>query len=146
MDSVNNNYLLIILGVIAVIVELLLGVVTGFDLLIIGVVLILSGSIGFLFGSFTIGLVATIVLSLLYVLFGRNFVKQNISIATTKTNSDALLGKKGKVVKKITSQMAGQVKVEGEIWRAHSKTTLDEGTTITVQSISGVTLTVILSS
>lgn len=142
MDQSTNNYILIITGIIAIIAELLLGVVTGFDMLIIGVVLILAGGIGLLTNSFMTALVATIILSLAYVIMGRKFVKQKISIATTATNSDALLGKKGKVFKKITPHLPGQVKVDGEIWRAASKTTIDEGSMVTVQSVSGVTLTV----
>ncbi len=142
MGQAESNYILIITGIVAIIAELLLGVATGFDLLIIGVILIISGSIGFLSASFMTGLLSAIVLSLVYVILGRKFVKQKISIATTKTNSDALIGKKGKVIKQITKHVPGQVKVDGEIWRAASNATIDEGSMVTVESVSGVTLTV----
>ena len=143
MDQTVGNYTLIILGIGAIIAELFMGVVTGFDLMIIGVILMAAGSVGLLFNSFITALIIAIVLSIGYVAFGRKFVKQKISIATTATNTDALIGKKGIVIKKITHVAAGQVKVEGEVWRASSKTTIDEGSTVKVESVSGVTLSVV---
>lgn len=142
MDQSVGNYTLIIAGIAAIIAELFIGVATGFDLMVIGVILILSASIGLIVNSFVVSLIVAILLSVLYVVFGRKFVKQKISIATTATNTDALIGKKGIVVKKITHEHAGQVKVDGEIWRAVAKSTLDEETMVTVQSVSGVTLSV----
>lgn len=146
MDQATSNYILIITGIIAIIAELLLGVVTGFDLLIIGVIAIIAGSVGLAFSSFTTALIFTIVLAFVYVVFGRRLVKQKISITTTATNTDALIGKKGIVTQKIMVHKPGQVKVDGEIWRASSKTTIDEGSSVKVESVSGVTLGVTLSS
>lgn len=126
----------------AIITELLLGVATGFDLLLIGVIFIISGSIGLLVSSVPVALVLVTVLSILYVFVGRAFIKNKLAIQTRATNVDAVIGQKGIVVKKITSQTAGQVKVEGEIWRATSNKTIDEGEEIVVNSVSGVTLRV----
>lgn len=142
MENTANNYILIIAGFLAIIAELLLGVATGFDLLIIGVILITAGGVGLFINSFTAALITTIIISALYVFVGRKFVKQKMSIATKATNTDALIGKTGVVLKKISPQASGQIKVEGEIWRADSKTAIDEGEVVTVQSVSGVTLTV----
>lgn len=142
MENINNNYLLIIGGVIAIIAELALGVATGFDLFLVGVIFIVSGGVGLLFNSFSFALVLVVVLSLLYIFVGRSFIKERLTITTRATNVDALIGKKGMVTKKITKDVVGQVKVEGEVWRAASDTNIDAGSRVVVESVSGVTLTV----
>lgn len=141
LNDIDTNYLLIFLGIAAIIIEVLLGAITGFDLLLLGVIFVIAGTIG-LFSSVTTALIMIIVLSLAYVAFGRKLLKDRMTIATKTTSSNALLGKKATVIKKITSQHAGQVKMEGEIWRAQSDTTLDADEVVTIQSVSGVTLTV----
>lgn len=142
MENINNNYLLIIGGIIAIIAELALGVATGFDLFVIGVIFIVSGGVGLLVSSFTIALILVSILCLAYVFVGRGFIKQKLTLTTKATNVDALIGKKGMVTKKITKDTVGQVKVEGEVWRAASDTDIDAGSTVVVESVSGVTLTV----
>lgn len=144
--KLDNNFLLIIAGIIAIVAELVLGVATGFDLFLIGVIFILAGVVGTLLNSFSIALGVVVVLSLLYVFVARAFIKSKLTIQTRNTNVDALIGKKGIVIKKITSQKPGQVKVEGEVWRAVSDAAaaepLDEGAEVTVESVSGVTIQV----
>lgn len=142
MSVLNNNYLLIIIGIIAIIVEIILGAATGFDLLLIGIIFIISGGLGMLVGSFNLALVTVTALSFLYLIFGRKFVKKQLSIETKSTNVDNLYGKKAIVIKKISSHHSGQVKVQGEVWRAEADVTLEEGKEVTVQSVSGVTLKV----
>lgn len=143
MDEIQKSYLLIFLGILAIILELLLGVATGFDLLIIGIIAMLSGGIGVITTSFTNALIGVTVLSLLYMFIGRRFIRKELSIKTQATNVDALMGKKGIVVKQIIPAQAGQVKVDGEIWRAEADKTIDKGKTITIESVSGVTLHVV---
>ncbi len=140
--NTDSNYYLIIAGILAIVVELLLGVATGFDLLLIGVIAITAGVVGLLTGSFQLAIALVFLLTILYVLIGRSFVRSKLKIATKATNVEALMGKKVVVVKKITSKVPGQVKVEGEIWRASSSETLDEGEEAVVHSVSGVTLQV----
>lgn len=136
----NSNSLLIIAGMIAIVIELVLGVATGFDLFILGIIFILAGVIGTTMSSFTIALWATIVLTILYIALARKFIKQKLSIATTATNSDGLIGREAIVVKTIDKHQAGQVKIEGEIWRAEASETLEKGMHVSITSISGVTL------
>jgi membrane protein implicated in regulation of membrane protease activity len=138
----SENMWLIILGVVLMVLELVLGVATGFDLLIIGIILVVSGVVGNVINSFSAALILVAVLAVVYVFFGRTRIKSKLSIATTKTNSDALLGKEGIVVKKITAAAPGQVKVDGEIWRAAATSVIDEGESVVVESVSGVTVTV----
>ena len=137
----NGGYYLVAAGIIAMIVELLLGVATGFDLFIIGILLIIAGAVA-LFSSFFIGVVTAVVLCLAYVLFGRKVVKQTLSIETKKTNIDRIIGRKALVTKLITPTHPGQVKIEGEIWRAESGTKIENGEEVEIISVTGVTLKV----
>lgn len=142
MDIATTNWVVIVLGVLAVVIELLLGVVTGFDLLVIGIILVLSGSIGLLTGSTTITYILIPLLCFIYLFGARRLLKQHLKIPLRRTNSEALIGKKGIVIKKISSETAGQVKVDGEIWRASSQHRIDEGSSVEIESVSGITLTV----
>lgn len=138
----DSNYLLVILGIVAIAVEIILGAATGFDLLVIGIILIISGGTGLVTTNFSFALILVTVLSLLYVFIGRRFIKNKLSVATTKTSVESLVGSKAVVTKTITSHKAGQVKVDGEIWRATAHTAIEPGATVMINSISGVTLDV----
>lgn len=92
--------------------------------------------------STTLALLSVTALCFTYILVGRNFVKNKLNIKSIPTNSDALVGKTAKVLKKITPNHPGQVKLEGEIWRAQADKPIETGQTVVVQSVSGVTLTV----
>lgn len=137
-----NSYILIIVGIAAIIIELFLGAATGFDLLVIGLVCIAAGVAGVITQSFTVSLAAIIVLSLLYVLLGRRLLKNSLVIHTKKTNIDGILGKKGIVTKPIRANRPGQVKVEGEVWRAQAEQTIEEDREVLIKSVSGITLLV----
>lgn len=138
----DSNYIIVYLGILAIILEILLGAVTGFDLLLIGVIFIVSGGIGILTTSFTNTLISITILSLLYVFLGRAFIKNKLSIKTQKTSVDNLIGKQAIVVKEIYKNNPGQVKVEGEIWRAEANQDIDKNTSVTINSVSGTTLNV----
>ncbi|NCO88875.1 hypothetical protein AUK04_00430 [Candidatus Roizmanbacteria bacterium CG2_30_33_16] len=138
----DNNYILIIIGIGAMVLEILMGAVTGFDLLLVGVIFVISGGLGTLLNSFTTALISTIILTLLYLIVGRRFVKQKLSIDTKETNVERLFRKKAVVVKKIEPNHPGQVKFEGEVWRAESNKTIVPEQEVTIESVSGVTLKV----
>lgn len=140
--DVDKNYLLVILGIIAIVVEVLMGAATGFDLLLIGVIFILSGGLGLLLNSFVAALISITVLSILYVFVARGFVKNRLHIGTKNTNIDAIVGKTGIVIKKIGPNDVGQVKVNGEVWRAQASRDIEPGANVVIHSVSGVTLTV----
>jgi membrane protein implicated in regulation of membrane protease activity len=137
-----TSYLLIGLGMICIIVELALGVATGFDLFLIGLSLVIGGAVGYFTGSATFAYLTSVALFIVYITFGRTLIKSKLKIHTTPTNSDALIGQNGRVVKHISVGHPGQVKVDGEIWRAQADAELEIGRAIVVQSVSGVTLTV----
>lgn len=130
------------MGLVFIVVEVAIGAATGFDLLLIGVIFIISGAFGILVHSTTYSLIAIVILSFLYLLIGRKFIKKALTIETKSTNVDNVLHRKGLVTKMITAKRAGQVKIEGEIWRANSDRTIDEGKEVVVESVSGVTLKV----
>jgi membrane protein implicated in regulation of membrane protease activity len=136
------HYFAIALGIVAIIIEVVLGAALGFELLIVGLIFILAGVVGLVTGSYVVSTITVVLLSALYIFFGRGFVKKSLSIATTNTNVDALIGKTAIVVKPIAPHAPGQVKLEGEVWRATADTAFPEGHEVTVKAAEGVTLTV----
>ncbi len=143
-NSVDPNYYLIIAGIIAIAAEIIMGAATGFELLIVGLALIVSGGIGLAFQSVIVALGSFIVLIAAYLVMGRSMIKQSIGIATRKTNVDALIGKKALVTKPITPTQPGNISIDGEVWRATTDTdkTFAKDETITIASVSGVTVSV----
>ena len=58
-----------------------------------------------------------------------------------KVNVDAMVGQTGIVIRQIIpSEDAGQVRVEGQVWRALANDVIDEGTKVKVDKISGAKL------
>jgi len=141
-DSLNQFNILIMLGILAIIVEIILGAVTGFELLIIGIVFVIGGVVGMLTGSMMFAIVAIIILTLGYIFFARKMIKQVLHITTTKTNTDSIIGEVANVVADIKISAPGQVKIEGEIWRAESTKDISKGKKVKIISVSGVTLKV----
>jgi len=76
-------------------------------------------------------------ITVLYIIFGRKFIKSKLLISTHKINIDALIDKYGVVTKDIGIDDAGQVKVENEIWRARSDRNIKKNTKIRVISVEG---------
>lgn len=138
----DQNALIIILGIIAIIIEIILGAATGFELLVIGIVLVIGGSVGMLTGSIMIAIGAIIALILGYIFFGRTTIKKALHVTTSKTNVDSIIGKQGVVVEPINLDEPGQIKYEGEIWRAESDKIIAKGKKVNIISVSGVTLRV----
>lgn len=144
IEPMNMNWFVITIcvGVALMTIELLLGVATGFDLFLIGLIFLVSGGVGYLFNSFYVLLILISLLSIAYLFFFRMFIKSKLHITTKHTNVDALIGKRAIVIKRIDSNTVGQIKIEGEIWRAQSNEELLEGEGVIIKSISGVTLSV----
>jgi len=64
------------------------------------------------------------------------------TIISYKTNIDKLIGQKAVVVRSITPDTAGLVRINDEDWRASSDDVLFEKDKCTVDSVEGVTLLV----
>lgn len=133
---------LIVLGIILIIFELLFGAISGFDIALIGLSLVVGGFIHYYGGSWQFGIVSAIVVILFYFVYFRKFARKKLLLTTQKIGIDALLGKSGTVIDTITKNKAGKVLLDGEVWRAVSQGELKENVEIVVTKISGVTLEV----
>ena len=140
------NWTLVILGVVSIIAELLLGAITGFDLALIGAAMVVGGGLGLLFASTKVGLASAGVLALVYLAFFRRWLRHKLTVKDHASNVDAVVGRKGIVLARIAPHQPGQVKVADEVWRAElapdSDAAHEPGTTVTVESVEGVTLRV----
>ena len=140
--SLDPNWIIFYSGLGLVVVELIVGVDTGFDFLLVGLSLILGSLFGFLFDAYLVAIGVSITISILYIVFGRKYIKKKLNISTHKTNIDALIGKQAVVLKTITKDKAGQVKLENEIWRAASSKVIKKDSKVKIISVEGVTLKV----
>ncbi|HEV8383322.1 MAG TPA: NfeD family protein [Candidatus Acidoferrales bacterium] len=141
------NWMLIGAGGLMVVIELLLGAVTGFDLALMGLSLVAGGAIGLYFVSTKVGLFASGALATLYVVFIRQRLRARLTPKTTvHSNVDALAGRTGVVTQRIATHEAGRIKVGDEEWRAALAPGAGEvrepGQTVQVESADGVTLLV----
>jgi len=81
-----------------------------------------------------------LVLSAAMLIFTRPVAIKKFKMGKVKTNVDSLVGMSALVVKKITEFEKGEVKLNGQIWSAHSAdgSAIEEGTKCEVVRIEGV--------
>jgi len=132
----------IVAGLVAILAETVIGVSTGFDLLLIGTILIIGGGVGLLTGSVPVTLIVSVALTLLYLAVFRSQLRKKLLKVTHHTNVDKLIGQTGKVIRTITPDTAGLIRVDDEDWRATSDEVLYEKAKVKILSIEGVTLKV----
>ena len=132
----------IAVGLALIILELLVGIDTGLDLVFIGTAFVLGGLITLAMQSWVWTAIVTGIICVLYVVIGRRYIHQRIATKESKTNIDTIIGKTGTVRQDIKSSKDGIVKVGYEEWRARADEPIKEGEEITVTGISGVTLLV----
>jgi membrane protein implicated in regulation of membrane protease activity len=130
------------IGLALTIMELLVGVDTGFDLVAIGSSFVLGGLITWAFYSWILTLAVTLIICAAYVAVGRRYVHRWTATRKEKTNIDTIIGKRGMVIKTVDPNSFGLVKVGNEEWRARSETLIEKDEQIIVTEINGVTLTV----
>ena len=130
-------------GLVLVLMELLLGIETGLDMVFIGSAFILGGLITVALGSWVWTAIISGVICVAYVFLGRRYIHRRMAIKGEKTNIDTIVGKRGTVRQDIKANEYGMVKVGMEEWRAVSDEEIKAGEEITVTGISGVTLNVI---
>lgn len=144
----STNWMLIIAGALAIVGEVLLGAVTGFDLALIGVSLVTGGVVGLVFGSAQVGLFSAGALAFIYLAFLRRRIRSRLSGPNRATNVDQVLGRTGLVTERIAPHAAGMIRVGDELWRASLKddeegaAAIEPGATVVVDSVEGVTLKV----
>lgn len=132
----------IVIGLLLVLLELAVGIETGLDMVLIGSVLLISGFAGMLLGSIPLMLLLAIGLSVLYIAVGRRQIRHRMSVTTSLTNVDRLIGAPATVVRPIAPDKAGMVRMDDETWRATADEVLYESDIVTVESVEGVTLRV----
>jgi inner membrane protein len=131
------------IGLVMVLLELLVGVDTGFDLVFLGSAFIIGGLATWPAHNWVLTLVITAVICAAYVGLGRKYVHRWTATKKQKTNVDTIIGKKGIVLEPIIPNGYGIVKVGNEEWRARSEEPIDKNEEITVLEVQGVTLSVI---
>ena len=129
-------------GLFFVLLELILGVETGLDLVFIGSIFIIGGLVTWPFNSWVLTVIVTSIVCVAYVALGRRYVHRWTLVKKAKTNIDAIIGRQGIVVNSIANNVDGLVKVGYEQWRARAEEDIKEGDEIVVTGISGVTLIV----
>ncbi len=132
----------VIVGLWFVLLELIVGVETGLDLVVIGSAFILGGLVTWPFHSWLLTVIVTSIICVAYVALGRRYVHRWTMVSKAKTNIDAIIGRQGIVLKSIARNVDGLVKVGNEQWRARAEEGIKKGDEIVVISISGVTLIV----
>lgn len=132
----------VVLGLLMILAELVIGIQTGFDLLLIGSIMVISGFAGILTGSELLMFVLAIGLSVLYIAVGRKRIRSKITTEAKKTNIDKVVGATGTVVREINPDTAGIIRVDDESWRAAAEEVLYVGDTVTIVGIEGVTVLV----
>lgn len=140
------SWALIIAGALMVLIELALGGFAGFDLVLIGTSFLLGGAIGLFTHSGSVGTAATAAFCVIYIALGRRYVRARLHRPGLPTNTDALLGLRGRVTAPISEHEPGQVRVRDEVWRARPAPgqagTFEAGSEVIVEGVDGVTLLV----
>ena len=132
----------VIAGLLFVLLELIVGVETGLDLVFIGSAFILGGLATWPFHSWVWTVIITGIICVAYVILGRRYVHRWTAVSEAKTNIDAIIGRQGIVLRSIARNVDGLVKVGNEQWRARAEEDIKKGDEIVVISVSGVTLIV----
>jgi membrane protein implicated in regulation of membrane protease activity len=138
------NWALVIAGMFLILLEVVLGAMSGFDFVLIGSAMVLGGVLGLIVHSAAVGAATAGVLALLYVAVGRGRIRNRLLRRNIPTNADALLGRTARVVETITPTRAGRIRLEGEEWRAQPAIAdgpaIETGTTVRIERIDGVTV------
>ena len=98
--------------------------------------------VAFIIDSFMIQLLVFLAVSLILVATTRKVAMDKLKIGRIKTNIDELIGKEAVVIKDIEPYMAGEVKLDGKVWRAvsESKQVYKVDEVVIVLRIEGVTI------
>ncbi|MBN1644180.1 MAG: NfeD family protein [Dehalococcoidales bacterium] len=130
------------IGLLMILLELVVGVATGLDMVFLGSAFIIGGLITWPFHSWILTLIITLAICIAYLVLGRRYVHRWTATRKEKTNIDTIIGKKGVVLQSMAPGVSGLVKVGNEEWRAISQENIEKGEIIVVTTINGVTLNV----
>jgi len=117
---------------------------TGFLVFWLGIGALLAMCISFITESLLIQTAVFVVSSIILILLTKPLISKYVDVKeSVPTNAYRVIGKSGIVITDIDSiNGTGQVKVNGEIWSAHSEENLKAGTEVEVLEINGVKLIV----
>lgn len=103
-----------------------------------------AGIAAFLAQSLSIQCLSGLVLGIVSFYMLRKLCVFQDARMMAKTNSDALIGKKGVVIREMSFERRGQIKIGGEIWSARSQheEAFTKQATVSVVGIQGNTLIV----
>ncbi|HLC23345.1 MAG TPA: NfeD family protein [Dehalococcoidia bacterium] len=132
----------VVVGLLMILLELIVGVSTGLDLVFLGTAFILGGLVTLPFESWILSLIVTSVVCVAYVTLGRRYVHRWTAVRKSKTNIDAIVGRTGIVLQNIARSLDGRVKVGNEDWKASAAEDIEKGMEVVVTGVSGVTLIV----
>ncbi len=134
--------LFVVIGLLLILMELIIGVETGLDLVFLGSAFILGGLLTWPLGSWILTLIVTSAICAAYVALGRRYVHRWTVGQKSKTNIDAIVGRTGIVMQSIARNGDGRVKVGNEDWKARAAEDIEKGDEIVVTGVSGATLIV----
>lgn len=132
----------VIVGLLFALVELIIGVETGLDLVFIGSAFIVGGLVTWPLHSWILTVVVTGIICVVYVALGRRYIHRWTATRKSKTNIDAIIGRQGIVLRSIAKNVDGRVRVVNEQWRARAEEDIKEGDEVVVTGVSGATLIV----
>ncbi|MFC2018746.1 NfeD family protein [Chloroflexota bacterium] len=130
------------IGLLMILLELIVGVETGLDLVFLGSAFILGGLVTWPFNSWILTLIVTSAICVAYIALGRRYVHRWTVVRKSRTNIDAIVGRTGVVQQSIGKNLDGRVKVGSEDWKARATEEIEKGDEIVVTGVSGVTLIV----
>src|SRR4030042_623543 len=82
-------------GLVLIILELLLGIDTGLDLVFIGTAFSLGGLITLGLHSWVWTAIIAGIICVIYVIIGRRYIHRRTAVPMSKTNIDTIIGKTG---------------------------------------------------
>ena len=129
-------------GLVLILMELLLGIETGLDMVFIGSAFVLGGLVTLSLNSWVWTAIISGVICVAYVGLGRRYIHKRVAVTGEKSNIDTIIGRRGFVQRDISQQHYGTVKIGMEEWRAKADEDIKEGEEVTVTEVSGVTLNV----
>lgn len=133
----------VIIGLLLILLELVIGAgTTGFDLVFLGSAFVLGGLVTWPAHSWVVTIVVTSVICIAYIAIGRRYVHRWAAVRKSRTNIDAIVGRTGTVLRSISRNADGRVKVGNEDWKARATEDIEEGTEIVVTDVTGATLIV----
>jgi len=144
--NLNWPIVLMIVGAGMILAEVALGGFAGFDLVLMGSILVIAGSVGLWRHDTFLALLVAGALGIAYLAVGRRWVRHRIRSRQVPSNVDALLGQTGVVTARIGKHQPGRVKVLTEEWLALPAADVagpfEEGAHVTVEAVDGVSLRV----